>query len=339
MITIDGKGGGGQILRTSVSLSASRGIPFKIINIRGARDPPGLKLQHITAIKAVGKLCNAKISTLEKGVTELTFEPGKIRPGKYSFDIGTAGSTALVAQALLPAALHASGPCEFKITGGTENLWAPNTTYFEEIFSHHLQKMGVSIESETVKYGFYPKGGGVFKFKTKNSNLKPINLTERGLVRKLDLWNIASEQLMNRKVIGRQTTGFKNYFINNKVADPIEISKNNKLYVSAFSPGTSCTAVLECNNTRLGAATIGEKRKPAEQVGADCAHLLIKEILAKAAIDRWSADQLMIYMAIVGNSKVKTSKITNHIKTNAYAIEQFLDIKFKINEKENTVAI
>jgi RNA 3'-phosphate cyclase len=332
MINIDGKGGGGQILRTSVSLSAATGKPFKIINIRGARPNPGLKPQHITSIKAVAELCNAKISFLEKGTTEMTFEPGKIKTGKYKFNIGTAGSTVLVTQALLPAALHASGKCEFEIIGGTENLWAPNTTYFQHIFCHHLQKIGILVESETKKYGFYPKGGGIFKFKTSQCKPKPIKLTERGAFKKLDLWNIASETLQKRDVLTRQTSGFKTII-------DLPINKDNQLYVPAYSAGTSCHAQTHYDNTKLGATTIGERGKLAERVGEECAQLLKTEMDSDAAVDRWSADQLMIYMALAGNSKIKTSKITNHIKTNAYVIEQFLNIKFKLDEKNNIVEI
>jgi len=332
MLIIDGKVGGGQILRTSISLSASSGIPFKIINIRGARDPPGLKPQHITAIKAVAELCNAKTSPLEKGVTELTFEPKKIKPGKYKFDIGTAGSTALVAQALLPAALHAPGPCDFEIIGGTENLWAPNTTYFEHIFCHHLEKMGLSVKPETIKYGFYPKGGGLFKFSTTPADPKPINITERGEFKKLELWNIASDILEPRKVLERQTKGFKS------VLD-LPISKDNQLYVPSFSTGTSIQAQAQYEHTMLGATTIGERGKLAEDVGKECAKLLKTEMASEAVIDRWSADQLMIYMALSGNSTIKTSAITNHIRTNANAIEQFLKVKFKIDEKNNIVSV
>ena len=332
MITIDGKGGGGQILRTSVSLSAGTRKAFKIINIRGARDPPGLKPQHITAIKAVAELCNAKVSELKKGTTELIFEPREIKPGKYKFDIGTAGSTALVAQALLPAAIHSSGKCEFEIIGGTENIWAPNTTYFQHIFCYHLQKIGISVESETIRYGFYPKGGGIFKFSTTPAEPKPINLIERGSFQKLDLWNIASDFLKPRKVLERQTEGFKS------VLD-LPINKDNQLYVQAYSAGTSIHAHAYYENTKLGVTTIGERGKLEEQVGKDCALMLKKQIDSGAVVDRWSADQLMIYMALAGNSKIKTSKITNHIKTNANAIESFLDVKFKLDEKNNIVEI
>ena len=340
MIEIDGTEGGGQILRTSLAMSALTKKPFHIIHIRGARPTPGLKAQHLTAVKTVAEICDAEVTGAEMGSQELTFKPQQIKSGKFNFDIGTAGSTALVAQSLVPAALHAPGEVHLSIIGGTENIWAPTTTFFQEVFCYYLRMFGIDIKAETKKYGFYPRGGGLFEVKIKPAKkLKPLTLAKRGAFKKIDIWNIASDFLKERKVLERQLKGFKK-----GLGTDYEIGKHNKLYIEALNPGTSIHAHARFENCKLSATIIGEKGKLAEIVGEECGKELLRELKSKAAIDKRTADQLMIYMALAaadgqGPSKIRTSEITNHHRTNSRTIELFLPVKFKLSEKEKTIEV
>jgi RNA 3'-phosphate cyclase len=340
MIEIDGSGGGGQILRTALAMSALTKKPFHMINIRGARPKPGLKAQHLTAVKIVAAICNADVKGAEMGSQEITFIPKQIKSGRFKFDIGTAGSTALAAQSLVPAALHAPDLVSIEIRGGTENIWAPTTTFFKEVFCYYLRMFGIDIKAETKKYGFYPKGGGVFEVKIKPAKkIKPLTLLKRGAFKKVDIWNISSDFLKERKVLERQLKGFKK-----GLGPDYEIGEHNKLYIEALNPGTSIHAHAHFENCKLSATIIGEKGKLAEIVGEECGKELLRELKSKAAIDKRTADQLMIYMALAaadgqGTSKIRTSEITNHHRTNSRTIELFLPVKFKISDKEKIIEV
>ena len=162
MLTIDGSygEGGGQILRTAVALSALNKEPIKIINIRANRPNPGIKAQHYVAIKSVKELCNAKTSGLEVGSSSLTFTPGEIKGGTYKFDIGTAGSMVLVFQTCILASLKSKEPITIRLTGGSDDKWAPTWDYFYYVFLPLIKKIGVNVDAKLIKRGYYPIGGG-----------------------------------------------------------------------------------------------------------------------------------------------------------------------------------
>ena len=162
IIKIDGSEGegGGQILRTSLSLAMITGKPFHMINIRAGRKKPGLLRQHLTSVKAAAAISGAKITGAEMGSGELKFFPGTVQGGRYQFAIGTAGSTTLVAQTLLPALMLAEHPSTITLEGGTHNMASPPFDFLAECYLPVLKTMGVSVEAEISRYGFYPAGGG-----------------------------------------------------------------------------------------------------------------------------------------------------------------------------------
>src|SRR3990172_3500545 len=182
MLVIDGSFGeaGGQILRTAVALSAIKKIPIKVISIRKGRPEPGLKAQHLVGIQAAAELCNAKLTGASLGSTEITFTPGKIKTGGFKFDVGTAGAITLVLQTLVPIAAFAPGKVKLEIKGGTTVAWSPPIEYFQNIYCDYLEKMGILVNSEVIKYGFYPKGGGIVKVEISPlKNGKPFVSTEK----------------------------------------------------------------------------------------------------------------------------------------------------------------
>lgn len=334
MIEIDGSylEGGGQIVRTSVALSAVTEKPCKIINIRRGRKDSGLKAQHLKGVEAVAKLTSGKVKGLSIGSHEIEFVPGKIKGGKYKIDVGTAGSISLVLQTLVPACLHADGVVELEIIGGTDVKWSPNVEYFQEVFCRNVNRMGIEIESEILKYGFYPKGGGLVRIKIKPcKKLRPLNLVERGNIKRYDIRSIANKTLEEAKVAERQIEGAK------EIIPKFDCEFLN--YVDTLSVGTSVHIHSHCDNSELGATVLGERGKKAEDVGKECAELLKKQIDSNACLDRWMADQILPYMALAGSGKVSVAEITKHAKTNMWVIEKFLPVKFNIDEKNKIISI
>jgi len=315
--------GGGQIVRTAVALSALTGKAVHLYNIRAKRDKPGLQAQHLTGVKAVAELCKAKVSGAELHSTEITFEPNEISGGNYEWDIGTAGSVTLVLQALMPAMLFSKKEFSISITGGTNVHWSPPVEYFQHIFCDYMLKMGAKINFEIKKHGFYPKGGGRIKLRIQSSELKPIDILERGKFIKTDVWSVVSSDLMIANVAERQVKGFKHEF------GETNYGNIKELYVSSLSSGTCVHAHNHYENCKIGTESLGERGKPSEAVGKECAERLKKEISHDSTLDTHMLDQILPYMAMLGG-RFKFGELTSHAKTNIWVIENFLPVKFEI---------
>lgn len=185
MIRIDGSfgEGGGQILRTSLSLSLVTGKPFRIDRIRAGRSKPGLLRQHLTSVRAAAEVGEATVEGDVLGSTAVTFSPGKVRGGDYKFVVGTAGSGTLVFQTVLPALMVAAGPSKLIIEGGTHNIAAPPFDFLERTFVPILARMGPRVRLKLERYGFYPAGGGRFSAEIDPcASLQPLEIGERGEV-------------------------------------------------------------------------------------------------------------------------------------------------------------
>src|SRR3989338_1077793 len=236
MIIIDGSIGGGQILRTSLSLSALTQKPFKIKNIRSKRSNPGLQNQHLTSVNSIAQICNAKVIGNILNSKELEFFPNKVVPGNYKFDIGTAGSTTLVLQTLLPPLIFDTNQqSNVSVIGGTANPLAPPALEIKEVFLWHLKNLGIDINLEIEKEGFYPKGGGIIKAKIVScKELKEIKLQEPNHGQHYEETNViavCSKELKEKEVAKRMIKGFKLNF-------PIkENIKNEEIYTNTLSPG------------------------------------------------------------------------------------------------------
>src|SRR3954465_1473299 len=183
MIQIDGSTGegGGQILRSSLSLAICTSQPFRIVNIRANREKPGLMRQHLTAVKAATEICGAQTDGAELGSRALTFRPGKLAAGDYSFSIGTAGSAPLVLQPVFPPLLVAGGESRVRITGGTHNRASPPFDFLARSFLRLLAPMGAAGDRELASHGFFPRGGGEIRARiTPVARLGSLSLTTRG---------------------------------------------------------------------------------------------------------------------------------------------------------------
>ncbi len=332
MILIDGAIGGGQIIRSSLSLSALTQKPFKIINIRKIRSNPGLQNQHLTAVNAMAKICNAEVKGNKLNSTELEFIPNKIIPGNYKFDIGTAGSSTLVLQTLLPPLVFDTNEeSKLEIIGGTANPLAPPALDIKEVFLWHLENLGIRVDLHIEQEGFYPKGGGKIKAVISPcKELKEIKLQEPDHGQHYEetkVIAVCSKELKEKEVGKRMISGFKINF-------PIKSElKTEELYVDTLSLGCYLHANYNYNGCKLGMTILGEKSKKSEDIGKECALKLLEEMKSGENVDSFTADQLLIYMAIKGSGKLRVSKITNHLTTNIETIEKFLDVKFEIKEK------
>jgi RNA 3'-phosphate cyclase len=335
MLEIDGSygEGGGQILRTAMSLSALTKKPIRITNIRANRPKPGLNFQHMASIMSVVDLTNGVTKDLEKGSTEIDFHPQEIRGGKFHFDILSAGSTTLVLQACLLPSLFASEPTEFKITGGTDVKWSPPIDYFRFVFAPLLHKMGADVFIVMGRRGHYPKGGGEIIVRVNPvKELLPLDLRERGALKSVR--GITHVSNLPGKIANRMR---HTALLKLAGCENVQISEESHPQGRDPAPGVGTGIVLWANyeNTVLGANGLGEKGVPAERVGQMACENLQVEMNSNATLDVHAADQFLPYMALAkGESVFTTRELTNHAKTNMWLIEKFLDVKFEVTDKK-----
>lgn len=327
MILIDGSDSGGQLVRTACALSAITGKPFKITNIRSSRPNPGLQTQHTEGIKSIAILCNAESKGLELNSKELEFYPKELTSKDMRIEISTAGSIGLVLQAVLLVTSQLKESVRIEIEGGaTWGKWAPPVLYLKNVL---LPLIGDSTEIKVLRDGFYPKGGGKVEVVTKPLKLKPIEILEKGEFRNIKGFSIASKSLEKSKVAERQTKTSKE-LIKLKLNKELDIETD---YVDSLSPGSGVLILIKTENSIIGGDSLGEVRKSSEDVTKEAVKNLIFEY-ASGSVDRHVADMLLPYMALAGSGKIKTSEITQHIKTNISVIEKFLPIKFEIDENK-----
>jgi len=349
MISINGAylEGGGQIIRTALALSTITQKPFEVYDIRKGRKEPGLKNQHLYCVKSLQDLCNAKAEGANLGSLFLKFYPDSIAAKNLTIEIGTAGSITLLLQALLPPLLFAGKSTTLSITGGTDVRWSPSFDYFNNVLLPQLQRFA-KIEAKLLKRGYYPKGNGKVeikinpKFKS-SDNTNKINLIEQHHLIQIKGISHASINLEKGRVAERQAHAAQSALAK-KFNVPITISSH---YQDTLSTGSGITLwaifsknkddINENNPIRIGSDSLGEQGKMAESVGEEAALSLIKEIESKSPVDKHLADQLLLFMAMFGSSKIKVSEITEHCKTNIYAIQKFLGEIFEINEQENEI--
>jgi len=313
MIHIDGSHGegGGQIIRTALTLASITHKEVSIDNIRAGRPNPGLAAQHLTAVKSVRNVCRGTLEGAELGSRQLVFHPGEIIGGKYDFDIGTAGSVTLVAQTLIPILLCASKESTVRITGGTHVMKSPGYDYFANVFLPAIKLMGVQVDSKMLRPGFYPVGGGRIEFVVKPSKLSGRTkwLKEDNMKVRIRLSGIPMLVAIREKKI----------FVQNNIED-IRVYEDE-----ASCPGNAVTAWMGMR----GAYVLGEKGKRSEVVAQEAYDALMKE--KESDVDLHLADQLLLYAALAdGKTSYLTSEITEHLKTNAEIIKKFIDREIKV---------
>ncbi|MBI5223806.1 RNA 3'-phosphate cyclase [Candidatus Micrarchaeota archaeon] len=321
-IEIDGSDGegGGQIIRTALSLSAITQKPIKITNIRANRPNPGLAAQHVTCAKAVRSVCRGTLEGAEIGSKTLSFIPGSIVGGKYEFNIGTAGSAILVAQTLLPVLFAAAKPSELKIVGGTHVMKAPSYDYFERVFLPAITRFGAVASAKMHFAGYYPKGGGLIELSISPSFFSGSTTWQTDDQHTQAIVSIAN---LDRSIAVRE----KKVFVQNGI-ESVYIHEEK-----SPSTGTSVT----CWSGFRGSFVLGEIGKRAEQVSQEALDALKAE---KFDVDVHLADQLLIYAALAsGSSSYCSSAISSHLKTNARIVSLFLSKKIAFDTSNNYTTI
>ncbi|MBI4896593.1 MAG: RNA 3'-terminal phosphate cyclase [Candidatus Aenigmarchaeota archaeon] len=333
MIEIDGSHGegGGQVVRTAVALSVLTQKPIHITNIRKGRTEGGLKHQHVEAVHALASLCNATVEGASVGSSELFFDPKPIRTRHVMITIPTAGSIALVLQGIMIAAAHAPHPITIDITGGSiSSKWAAPVHYIKYVLFKHLAAMNYACTLDIKQYGYYPKGCAHVQATLHPATLKPLVRMHQGTARFIEGISHASETLKKAQVAERQQQSAQ------KLLEKICTSHIAVEYHETTSPGSAIDLWCTTTETVIGADALGEREKKAEDVGKEAAEQLLKELKSGAGIDHHAADQLLPYLALatnIGESKITTSEITEHARTNAWVIEQFLPVTFVFKEK------
>lgn len=333
MIKIDGSSGegGGQVLRSSLSLSMVTGQPFTIENIRAGRKKPGLMRQHITCVRAAAQICGATVTGDEIGSQFVTFEPDKIRTGDYEFQIGTAGSTVLVAQTILPALMLADGPSTVQFKGGTHTKQAPSYDFFTDSFLPQLRKMGVGVEASLIRRGFYPAGGGQWSMTVDPVRvLEPLDLITRGDLKTLKANAIKAQ--IYKDITGRELKiAMARLGIEPQYA--IEIDDRN-----TDGPGNSFWIAAEHANVTEIFTCHGELGVSAENVAKRAckdADRYLKRSLA--AVGPYLADQLLLPMVLAGKGSFTTLRPSLHTTTNIDTIKSFVDIVISLDEMSDGI--
>lgn len=320
LIEISGIEGGGQLLRTALSLSLCTGTAFEMQHIRAKRSRPGLMRQHLTAVGAAAQIGRAHVDGAQLGATTLRFVPGEIQPGRYRFSIGTAGSATLVMQTVLPALWSCAGPSELIVEGGTHNPLAPCADFIEHAYLPVLRGMGVDVDFALLRHGFFPAGGGALQLRVMPcAKLKPCVLDRRDPSPQLEatvLLSALSDLIGQREL---QT-----------VAQRLNLSPGQqhlRRAAQAHSPGNALMLRVHGDQHSELFSALGERGTSAEQVAIGLVRQVSAYLAAPAAVGEHLSDQLLLPMALAGGGEFTTAFISDHLSSNARLIEKFLPVE------------
>lgn len=327
MIQIDGSAGegGGQVLRSALTLSVLTGQPVQLHHIRARRPKPGLAAQHLRAVAAAAAVSGATVQGAGVGSTTLEFEPGALRAGDYRFDIGTAGATSLVLQTIfLPLSL-AGATSQVSLTGGTHVPWSPAFHYLQLQWLPFMQAIGCVATLALTQAGFYPKGGGHIEATIQPAGpCRPLQLAMRGSL--LRIRGISAVANLPRSIGDRQRQQAWQRL--RGIDYPVEI---DLLDMPAQGQGTFLLLLAECTTGQACCVGLGERGKPAERVADEAVDSLLRWLGRDGAIDPYLADQLLLPLALADDpSTLRTSAVTQHLLTNADVIRQFLPVRIEI---------
>ncbi len=333
-IYIDGSmgEGGGQIFRTALAYAAVIKQPIIIKNIRAKRKNPGLRPQHLAALRILTKITNAEVKGDFVGSKEVTFIPNEINGGQFEVNTGTAGSVTLIIQAILPALLFAKRKAIVKITGGTDVPMAPPIDTYRFVFFPFLESHGIKTRVELIKRGHYPRGGGEVILEVEPiKRIEPFLLLRQGKIKKIR--GISHCVKLPKHVALRQAKAAEKTLITegfNDIEIQIESYPPNK--DPHLGPGSGIVLWAETSEKALlSADSLGAKGKPAEKVGKEAALKLIKQIKAGGAVDVNHTDYLIPFLALAdGKSKIYSSEISLHTLTAIKVAEIILKRKFEV---------
>lgn len=309
--------GGGQILRTALSLAAITGRAFTLTSIRAGRSRPGLLRQHLACVNAAAASCGARVTGAHLGSQTLTFEPGSIRPGSHAFDLGSAGSTMLVAQTLLPPLLLAGGSSEIRLIGGTHNPFAPPAPFIEAAFLPLLRRMGFDLDFSLEKAGFFPAGGGRCRLRI-GPSVRPVPLDLMSRPARVPVSVRVCLAGLDRGIAEREIEAVGRVL-------PLD---GGEIVVDPC-PGTHGTG----NTVHVGLAldgyaevftAFGRLGVPAEAVGQEAALAARAFLGGRASVGEHLADQLVLPMALAAGGSFLTGQPSSHLRTQVETLETFV---------------
>ena len=322
--------GGGQVLRTSLTLSILTGQSVFIRNIRANRSKHGLLAQHLKSVDAAAAISKAHVEGAALGSSSLTFRPSTIDSGRYRFDIGTAGATSLVFQTIFLPLTRAAAASSVIITGGTHVKWSPCYHFLEQHWLPIVKQLGFDVDMELNTAGFYPQGGGRIDCVICPVNsITPLDLTTRGKLERIT--GISGVANLNREIGERQKRQALGRLVSiaPKLGQPDIQIKIQEL--ASPTRGTLLLLVAEFEHGRACYYGLGELGKPAERVADEAVDALLAFFDSGAALDQFLADQLLLPLSFAnGPSKFQTSQVTQHLITNADIIRLFLPVKISI---------
>lgn len=332
-LTIDGSQGegGGQILRTTLALAIVSRRPVRITGIRAGRPKPGLMRQHLAAVKAAAEISSAHVEGAEIGSRELVFEPCEVRPREFTFAIGTAGSTMLVLQTVLPPLMVASGPSRVIIEGGTHNGMAPPFDFIERAFLPLIRRLGPSVTARLERYGFYPAGGGRVVFDVTPAPLVRLDITSRGETRSVS--GVAFHANLARHIAYREVAK-----VQERLGWPTDCLRCIEIR-DARGPGNAVVLTIESGHVTEVFSSIGAVGVSAEAVAERAANEVRDYLRIGAPIGPYLADQLLLPMALAGCGTFRTGLLTPHAATNIAVIRRFLDVSISAEPAGESVLV
>ena len=323
MVQIDGSQGegGGQIVRTSVGLAAALGVGVHVTNIRSGRRVPGLRPQHLAAVRAAAAVCNGTLSGDTIGSTEIALIPGPLCQGQFEFDIGTAGSAVLVCQTILPALMLADADSDVTVTGGTHNPLAPCFEYVRDVFAVLASTANCQAYFELDRAGFYPAGGGRLRMAViglgGREAVEPIRLTSRGELKYIEGVSAASgkssadvaERLARHVVV--------------RLAEAEHRPSIEQATLESDSPGSVAFLRAVFSRTVAGTMSLSGSDRFGDVVADDAVDAMLAFIASSGVVDSHAADQLLPLAALCfDESHFVAERVTSHLQTNAAVIEQ-----------------
>nr|WP_199043566.1 RNA 3'-terminal phosphate cyclase [Dyella sp. ASV24] len=326
MLEIDGKDGGGQLLRTALALSLCTGEAFRMEHIRAKRQRPGLMRQHLTAVQAACDVGNATVLGAEPGSLTLEFTPGTVRGGDYHWPIGTAGSTTLVLQAVLPALWMAGVDAKLRLEGGTHNPLAPSADFLADSFLPLMRRMGLQAEIRLERHGFYPAGGGAIAMDIATSKAPmALHLSERG-----DPIGMSVTALMS-SVPGR--VGERELDAVGRRLPIAAEHRHIRQAIGSPGPGNALMVRVEGSEVTELFTAFGERGVTAERVGELVSSEARAYLVSGSAVGPYLADQLLLPLALAGSGSFTTQAPTAHARSNAALIEKFLPVQIDFEER------
>ncbi len=315
--------GGGQIVRSAVTLSCITKTPIQIENIRINRRVPGLRPQHLTAIKLLSKICNAEVQGLNVGSKTIKFLPKNVQSKNLTENIGTAGSISLILQVLIPVVSICKKSLELTIVGGTDVPWSPTSNYTKYVLGETYSRMGIDFSMEITKRGYYPKGGGQVELKVNPlKKLKSISLTQRK-TKSVKLFcsysNLSSDRINNEVQEAENILKDADFEVESEVKKETSLSNGGNMLLYSHD-SSSITGSDGLTDTTRNLAKSISKNFIRNNLGVDI-HLSDMIVLPASLIDETSVYRI--------------KEITKHLETNLYVTSKITGCKYGIGKLDD----